>query len=82
MSEASGEDDQDDDQDDDQEQLKELHVEQEVQELASGLNSDEEGAAQEEEDEVKDTSPRSKWFYPDITGNADKSFFATQNFIS
>ena len=82
MSEVSGEDDQDDDQDYDQEQLKELHMEQEVQELTSGLNSDEEGGVQEEDGEIEDTRPRSKWFYPDIIGNADKSLFATQNFIS
>lgn len=72
MSEASGEDDLEDDQDYDQEQPKALHVVQEVQELASGQNSDDEGAVQEEEDEVEDTRPRSKWFYPDIIGNVDK----------
>ncbi|KAI9239593.1 MAG: WD40-repeat-containing domain protein [Podila humilis] len=66
VSEASGEDDLEDDLEDDQEQSKALHMEQEVQELASRPNSDDEGAVQEEEDEVKDTRPRSKWFYPDI----------------
>ncbi|KAG0090116.1 hypothetical protein BGZ92_003658 [Podila epicladia] len=55
-----------DEQDDGQDQLEEPDVDQEDHELASGPDNDQDEAVLEEEDEVKDTRHRSKWFYPDI----------------